>query len=121
MKDMVLWIDVAVRLVLAVLLVCVPRLTMTSLGLPKSPETFWPRILGVVLLALAAGTAIDGRWPGKGGPLLGGLVAVNVAMAFGLATALVVGQLELPKRGRLALWLAVIASAMLALVQLAWV
>jgi hypothetical protein len=121
MKDMVIWLDVAVRLVLGGLLVLAPRMTLTALGLPKSAETFWPRLLGIVLLALAAGTAIDGRWPGKGGPLLGGLVALNVAMAFALATALVVGQLDVPKRGRLALWLAAIGSALLALVQLAWV
>ena len=121
MKDLVLWIDVVARLTLGGLLVMVPRMTATTLGLPKVAETFWPRMLGVLLLALAVGTAIDGRWPGKGGPTLGGLVTLNIAGAFALATTLVVGQLDLPRRGRLLLWLAVLATALLALFQLAWV
>ena len=121
MKDFVLWSDAALRLMLGALLVLAPRLTLSALGLPKSAETFWPRLLGAVLLAVAAGTVIDVRWPGKGGPSLGGLVALNVAASFALATGLVVGHLEIPKRGRLLMWLAAILSALLALVQLAWV
>jgi hypothetical protein len=121
MKELIVWIDVGARLALGTLLVFVPRLTMTTFGLPKAAELFWPRMFGLLLLAVAAGAAIDVRWPGKGGPLLGGLVALNVAAAFGLATALVVGQLDIPKRGRLAMWLAATASAVLALMQLAWV
>ena len=121
MKEMVVWIDVAARLGLGGLLLIAPRSTIATLGLPKATETFWPRMFGILLLALAAGSAIDGRWPGKGGPLLGGLVALNIATAFALATALVVGQLELPKRGRLGLWFATAACALLGLMQLAWV
>ena len=121
MKDFVLWSDAGLRLVLGALLVLAPRATLSALGLPKSVETFWPRLLGTFLLALAAGAIIDVRWQGKGGPSLGGLVALNVATSFALATSLVVGQLEIPRRGRFLMWLAAILSALLALVQLAWV
>jgi hypothetical protein len=121
MKEFVVWSDAGLRLILGALLVLAPRLTLTGLGLPKAPETFWPRVLGILLLALAAGTIVDVRWPGKGGPMLGGLVALNVATSFALATGLVVGQLDIPRRGRLLMWAGVILSAMLALSQLAWV
>lgn len=121
MKDLALWSDAGLRLMLGALLVLAPRATLSALGLPKSAETFWPRLLGTFLLALAAGAIIDVRWPSKGGPSLGGLVALNVATSFALATGLVVGQLGIPKRGRFLMWLAAILSALLALVQLAWV
>jgi hypothetical protein len=120
MKDLTLWSDAGLRLTLGALLVLAPRMTLSALGLPKAAETFWPRLLGTMLLALAAGAVVDVRWPGKGGPSLGGLVAINVATSFALATGLVVGQLEIPKRGRLLMWLAVILSALLALTQLSW-
>ena len=121
MKDLVLWFDVLARASLGGLLAVVPRIAIGVLGLPKSEGTFWPRLLGTLLLALAAGTVVDARWPGKGGPLLGGLVAVNLAAAFALATGLVVGQLEIPRRGRFGLWFAALVSALLGLLQLAWV
>ena len=121
MKELVLWIDVAARLGLGALILFVPRLTIATLGLPKSADTFWPRLIGVLLLALAAGGAIDARWPGKGGPVLGGLVALNIATAFALVTSLAVGRLDIPKRGRLGLWLAAAACGLLGFVQMAWV
>ncbi len=121
MKDLIMWSDAGLRLTLGALLVFAPRLVISALGLPKAAETFWPRLLGTVLLALAAGAIVEVRWPGKGGPSLGGLVAINVATSFALATGLVVGELEIPKRGRLLMWLAVILSAFLALTQLAWI
>ena len=121
MRDWPVWIDAGMRLAIGLALLAVPKLAIVTLGLPKTSQTFWPRMAGVLLLALAAGTAIDARWPGKGGPTIGGLVALNVAIAFALATALVVGQLEVPGRGRLALWIAALGSALLALLQLAWV
>lgn len=121
MREIVLWGDVGARLVIATLLLIVPRLTASTFGLPRITETFWPRMLAAILLAIAAGTIIDGRWPGKGGPALGGLATLNAAASFALATALVVGQLEIPKRGRLVLWLIALGSAVLALLQLAWI
>ena len=121
MKDLTLWSDAGLRLTLGTLLVLAPRMTLSALGLPKAAETFWPRLLGAMLLALAAGAIVDLRWPGKGGPSLGGLVALNVATSFALATGLVVGQLEIPKRGRVAMWVGVIWSALLALMQLSLV
>lgn len=121
MKDLILWSDAGLRLLLGGMFVLAPRMTLSALGLPKAIETFWPRLVGVFLLALAAGAIVDVRWPGKGGPALGGLVALNVATSFALATGLVVGQLDIPKRGRLLMWLAVILSALLALTQLTWV
>ena len=115
MKDITLWSDAGLRIALGALLVLAPRLTLTALGLPKAAETFWPRLLGTMLLALAAGAIVDVRWPGKGGPSVGGLVAINLSMSFALATGLVIGQLEIPKRGRFLMWLAAILSALLAL------
>ena len=120
MKEWVVWIDLAARLASGLLLVVLPKAIIALLGLPKVPETFWPRMTGILLLAAACGTAIEARWPGKGGPSLGGLVALNLAVSFALATALVVGQLDIPKRGRVLMWLAALSSAVLGLVQLAW-
>lgn len=121
MKEFVVWGDAGVRLLVGALLVFAPRMTLMVLGLPKSAETFWPRLLGVFLLALAAGAFVDVRWPGRGGPMLGGLVALNLATSFALATGLVIGQLDIPRRGRVLMWLALISSALLALLQLAWI
>lgn len=121
MKEWIFWIDLAARLGAGLLLVVLPKPLISLLGLPKVPETFWPRMTGILLLAIACGTAIEVRFPGKGGPSLGGLVALNLAAAFALATALVVGQLDIPRRGRLLVWLAALCSAILGLVQLAWV
>lgn len=121
MKEYVLWSDAGPRLILGLLLLVAPRATMAAFGLPKSSDTFWPRLIATILLALAVGAVVDMRWPGKGGPALGGLVILNIATSFALATGLVVGQLDVPRRGRIALWLGAMSSAALAFVQLAWV
>jgi uncharacterized membrane protein len=121
MKEHLITIDAVLRLALGLALALAPKATALVLGLPKVGETFWPRMLGVVLVGLGAAMAVDVVYKGAYGLGLGGAFAINVATAFGLATGLVVGGLETRRYGRIALWAAVGLLTVLSLLELAWV
>jgi hypothetical protein len=121
MKDQLLWIDAMFRLSLGGLLLLFPSTTITALGLPKPAGTFWPRMLAVLLIGLAAASILHGFVPAAQGFGLGGAFVLNVATGLAVLTALVVGQLEVPGRGRLTLWVSFLLLLVLCLVQLAWI
>ena len=119
MKDLALF-DALIRTSLGLWLIALPKTLIGLLGLPRTVETFWPRMVGALLLALAGALSLEVLFPGGRGLGFAGAMLVNLATAFALATGLVVGRLELPWRGRAALWAAVALSLLLGLVELAW-
>ena len=121
MKDQLLWIDALFRLTLGGLLLFFPATTIAALGLPKAGGAFWPRMLAMLLLGLAGASVLQGFVPAAQGLGLGGAFVLNVATALAVLTALAVGRLEIPGRGRLTLWVSFLLLVLLSLVELAWI
>ena len=119
-KDL-LWLEILLKLVSGTVLLLFPRTLARLLGLPPVAETFWPRLLGGVLLGLAAATFLEGRLAATNGLGLAGHVALNLAAALTLLSLLVVGRAGPARRGRILVGLAAAALTALALVELAWV
>ncbi|KAB2847285.1 MAG: ABC transporter permease [Hyphomicrobiaceae bacterium] len=119
MRDQILTIEALLRGALALILILAPKSTILALGLPRSEGTFWPRLLGAVFAGMAAAAYVEGHFKLQSGLGLGGAVAINFATAFAILTALVVGGLDIPRRGRLVLWVGGAALVVLALFELA--
>lgn len=114
-----LWIEVCIKLIAGLALAAAPRGFARLLGLPSANDPFWPRLLGAVLIGLAAASLIEGRNPGAGGLGLAGSIAVNLASAVAIIALLVLGQAGTTKRGRLLLALTATLLVLLSLVEIA--
>ena len=117
--DQLLWIETLLKLAGGSALVLFPSVTIAVLGLPPSANGFWPRMLGVVLIGLAAALYIEGAWSGSRGLGLGGLIAINVLSAVVLATAAFFGGGSLSRRGAITLWTLAVLLFVLALFEIA--
>jgi hypothetical protein len=77
------------------------------LGLPHTPQSFYPNILGGVFVGITIALAVQ-AFRKKHGPVgLGavGALAINICGALVLTVWLSVGKLDLPLRGALLLWI----------------
>jgi hypothetical protein len=122
-------LELVLLLIAATALLLIPTTTVRALGLPAAGSALWPRLVGMLLLGLAAAlVATDQGWltlSTAKGPLatglgLGALVAIHLTVAFVLATMLVFGTDVSTKRGRLLLWTLALASFGLGLVEIAY-
>lgn len=121
MAQQLLWLEIALKGTVGLLLVVMPKWTAYALGLPQVTQAFWPRMAGSALIGIAAAVAL-GAWLGKpGGIGLAGLVAINFAAAVVLVAELSVGAPAPARRGRALLWLSVLSLAALGLAELAHV
>jgi hypothetical protein len=119
-RSRVLFIDGLVNLVLGIALLFFDPLA-GWLGVPASSTTFYPTILGAVLIGI--GIALfwealrrDEQLVGLG---LGGAVAINLCGGLALTVWLIFGDLELPLRGQLILWGLASILVLISLVELA--
>lgn len=119
--DQLLLIETFLKLAAGLVLVATPLTAAGVLGLDRPATGFWPRLLGAVLIGLAAATFIEERLPGSHGLSLGGSVAVNFIAAFVLVGTLVMKTGAPTRRGRLVLALMAAVLGVLGLVELAYV
>jgi hypothetical protein len=112
-------LQVTLLLGLAGLFIVMPTLAIRLLGLPPA-SSVWPRLFGGALLGMATAiVAQDLRWTSSGLGI-GGSVAINLVLAFTLASVLAVGAPMPTRRGRLVGWLLALAFAGLAFTQIAF-
>ena len=88
---------------LALLLLGMPQLAIRVIGWPPVATTFWPRLLGAVLLGLAlailptlAGWSKDGAAAGIG---LAAEIVINLTVGFVLLSMLFLGPAQPTQRG----------------------
>lgn len=114
-----LWLETLLKLTGGLLLLLAPLTTIRTLGLPAAASGFWPRIVGALLVAIAASAYIEGAWTGSRGIGLGGLVVINLTGAFVIALAALIGRGVPTRRGVFVLWVLVVLLLSLALVEIA--
>lgn len=115
----ILFLEVLVKLAFGVPLLLAPLSVARVFGLPCPPTGFWPRLVGGLLVGLAAAIFIEMRLPGSKGLGLHGLIAVNLVAAGTLIGLLILNSSAPTLRGRLALWLAAALLFLLALAEIA--
>jgi hypothetical protein len=120
MGQQLLWIEACLKLAGGLALVIAPRGLARLLGLPSADDRFWPRLLGGMLVGLAAASLIEGRRPGAGGLGIAGSIAVNLAGAATIGALLILHRAGNTKRGRLLLGLVVALLVLLSLVEIAY-
>jgi len=119
-RDLLL-VEVVLKAVSGGLLFLFPRTLARVLGLPPVTETFWPRLLGAVLISLGVATFLEVHLEAKSGLGLAGQVAVNIGTVLALVGLLIMGKAGSTRRGRALVGLVTIAITLLALIELAWI
>jgi hypothetical protein len=117
----ILLLDSVINLVLGVLLATFPKSIVGLLGVPHSDATFYPSLLGAVLIGIGIALLIEYfRKPaGSVGLGLGGAIAINLCGALFLAGWLLSGKLEIPLRGQVFLWALAVGLVVISLAELA--
>lgn len=115
----VLWIETLVKLAGGLVLSLAPLTAIRVLGLSRTDSSFWPRLLGALLIGLAGAAFLEGRYPGSHGLGVGGAVIVNLAGAAMLATLLALKVAAPSTRGRMVLWTLVALLLILSLLEIA--
>ena len=104
-RSLLLTIDGVINICLGVLLVVFPSTIATALGIPRPASTFYPNILGAVLLGIGIALCMErGTHAQRRGLGLHGAIAINLCAAFVLAAWLLLGDLGLSLRGLVTLW-----------------
>lgn len=98
--------DALINLILGILLATFPKTVVELLGVPDTDVTFYPSILGAVLIGIGAALVIEYfRKPtGPTGLGLHGAIAINLSGALFLVGWLLIGKLDTPLRGGVFLW-----------------
>ena len=102
-------VDAIINLALGFLLVTFPQRVIQLLGVPMVERSFYPSILGGVLVGIGIALFIECFRGSEGlvGLGLGGAIAINLCAAFILAIWLVFGKINIPFRGQFFLWVLV--------------
>ena len=90
------------------------------LGVPIVENSFYPNILGAVLLGIGIALTLECfktklGWVGLG---LGGAVAINLSGGVALVIWLIFGNLNIPVRGQIFLWMLAILLILISTVEL---
>ena len=106
-KKITLLIDAAINLLLGILLLAFSPGVVDLLGVPPSDNSFYPTILGGVLVGIAVALTIEalrkepGTFTGLG---LTGAISINICGGIVLFLWLLFGDLDLPVKGLIFLW-----------------
>ena len=112
--------DAIINLLLGLLLLLLPAGLLEALGLPPTDTFFYTSILGGVIFGIGVALSLE-RW---GTPIvirglgLGGAIVINLCGSGTLLFWLIVGNLDLPLRGLVTLWIVAILVLGIGLVEL---
>src|SRR5690606_34240878 len=114
-----LWIETILKLSGGLVLLTMPRVAVKVLGLPAGDSSFWPRLLGAVLIGMAGGFYIEGARADSKGLALAAAILVSLAAAGTVAAQLVIMRSAPTQRGAAVLWLLVALLFFLSLLEIA--
>ena len=112
--------DALINLLLGILLLLLPSGLLEFLGLPPTDTFFYTSILGGVIFGIGVALSLE-RWGtpiGIRGLGLGGAIVINLCGGGTLLFWLIVGNLDLPLRGLVTLWIVAILVLGIGLVEL---
>lgn len=114
-----LLVDAAINIALGVALLSFRPLA-GWLGVPPSETAFYPTILGGVLFGIGIALFVEARRRPNAlvGLGLGGAIAINLCGGAVLTVWLIAGDLELPLRGRVFLWVLAIILVGISAIEL---
>jgi len=114
-------IDGSVNLLLGILLLSFPAGLVEILGLPSTNTYFYASILGGVIFGIGVALLVE-LWgaPRKVRGLgLGGAIAINICGSAVLIGWLIAGNLVLPLRGQIILWIVAVVVLGIGMIELA--
>jgi len=120
MRSVLLFIDAVINVALGALLLAFPAPLVALLGVPPVESTFYPSVLGAVLIGIGVALLVEQahRGPETRGLGLIGAVSINLSGGTVLVAWLVAGSLALPTRGTLFLWTLAAVLVGLSLIEL---
>lgn len=119
MADQLLWLETLLRFSAGLVLLIMPMTAARVLGLPLPQALLWPRLLGALLLGMAAATLLEGSVAGSTGLGLGGLVLINFVTAAMIVSLLVLQRGSQTRRGKVFLWALGVGLFTLGVVEIA--
>jgi hypothetical protein len=118
--SILLAVDCIVNLLLGLLLLLFPAGLLTYFGLPPTDTYFYTSILGGVIFGI--GIALGLEWFGASQAIrglgLGGAIAINLCGGGTLLLWLIFGNLNLPLRGSITLWIVALVVLGIGLVEI---
>lgn len=118
MSQQFLWIELVLKLSAGLALFVAPRLVARLLGMARVDDPFWPRLLAAMLLGLAAAFGLEAKvQPGK---VIGtlGAASINLALAAGLGTLLMLTSVAPTRRAKVLLWISSALMMLLGLIEI---
>ena len=105
-RKTLLIIDGLINLILGIVLLLFPASLVAYLGVPDAQTSFYPSILGGILIGIAIALFLESRSTANNTSGLGllGAVVINLCGGLVLGAWLLWGDLELPLRGTVFLW-----------------
>ena len=127
-RKSLLVIDAVINFVLGILLLLAipyPKTITKFLGLPLINDPFYPSIVGSVLIGIGFALLIEVfrlKNTAISGLGLGGAVAINLSGGLILLTWLIFGELMIPQRGYIFLWLLTVILVGISIIEtfIAW-
>ena len=103
-------LDATINLILGVLLLAYSENLATYIGVPVTSNYFYPNILGGIFIGITIALFIEFFKVTNASTGLGfyGAVAINLCGGIVLALWLILGNLNLPMKGQIILWILVI-------------
>jgi hypothetical protein len=109
MSKKILLLDALINLILGILLLSFSESLIEFLGIPYTANHFYPNILGAVFIGITIALLFEyfrknDKFIGLG---FSGAIAINLCGGFVLALWLIFGNLNLPIKGQIILWIVV--------------
>lgn len=119
-RSTLLILDALLNLALGLLLIIFPPALVEWLGIPETTSAFYPNLLGAVLFGIGIALLLERYGVDRGirGLGLAGAVSINLCGALVLAGWLLFGNMALPVRGYVFLWLIVGILVVISLVEI---
>lgn len=116
----ILWLEFVLKTAAGLTLILVPLTAIRLAGMQKPETGFWPRLLGAVVLGIAAGVFVSLQYPGAhGGIGPAGLIPINLAGAAAMIAPLIMGSAAPSRRGRAFILVNALALLALAFLEIA--
>ncbi len=116
----ILWLEVLLKAAAGLTLVLVPLTAIRITGMQKPESGFWPRLLGAVVLGIAAAVFVTLQFPdARGGLGPAGLIPINLAGAGAMLAPLILGTAAPTRRGRLFILVNAVVLLALAFLEIA--